>query len=82
MPWESRTVEEQRKEFAEAAKGCSNFSALCREFGITRRTGHKWFERYSNGQSLSDKSRRPHTSPSRTPEDMEILILKVRAENH
>ena len=39
MPWECRTVEDQRIEFAQAAMYCNNFSALCREFGVTRRTG-------------------------------------------
>lgn len=81
MPWECRTVEDQRREFAEAAMHCSNFSALCREFGIDRHTGYKWQERYATNQSLSDRSRRPHTSPSRTPEDIESLILSVRADN-
>ena len=81
MPWESRTVEEQRREFAQAAISCSNFSALCREYGITRRTGHKWLERYKDCQPLTDRSRRPHTSPSRTPEEVELLILAVRADN-
>ena len=81
MPWECRTVEDQRREFAQAAMYCSNFSALCREFGITRRTGRKWVERYESQQPLTDRSRRPHTSPARTPEEIELLILAVRAEN-
>ena len=81
MPWECRTVEDQRKEFAQAAVCCGNFSALCREFGITRRTGRKWVERYESQQPLTDRSRRPHTTPTRTPEDVENLILSVRAEN-
>ena len=81
MPWESRTVEEQRREFAQAAMYSDNFSALCREFGITRRTGQKWVDRYLNHQPLTDKSRRPHTCPSRTPEEVELLILSVRADN-
>lgn len=81
MPWESRTVEDQRREFAQAAMSCSNFSALCREFGIDRHTGYKWKERYEACQSLSDKSRRPHTTPTRTPEEVELLILAVRADN-
>ena len=81
MPWECRTVEDQRREFAQAAMYCSNFSALCREFGITRRTGRKWVERYESQQPLTDRSRRPHTSPTRTPEEVELLILAVRAEN-
>ena len=81
MPWESRTVEDQRKEFAQAAECCNNFSALCREFGITRHTGYKWVERYDAGQPLTDRSRRPHTSPSKTPEEVELLILAVRSKN-
>lgn len=81
MPWECRTVENQRREFAQAAMNCGNFSALCREFGITRRTGRKWVERYESQQSLTDRSRRPHTTPTRTPENVEQLILSVRAEN-
>mgnify|MGYP003294752496 CR=1 FL=1 len=81
MPWESRTVEDQRREFAQAAMCCSNFSALCREYGITRRTGLKWVERYQNHQPLTDRSRRPHRSPCRTPEAVEELVLETRAEN-
>jgi len=81
MPWECRTVEDQRKEFAQAAMCCSNFSALCREFGITRRTGRKWVERYELHQPLTDRSRRPHTTPTRTPENVEQRILALRADN-
>ena len=81
MPWECRTVEDQRKEFAQAAERCNNFSALCREFGITRHTGYKWVERYDAGQPLTDRSRRPHTSPSKTSEEVERLILTVRSDN-
>jgi len=81
MPWECRTVEDQRKEFAQAAMCCSNFSALCREFGITRRTGRKWVERYELHQPLTDRSRRPHTTPTRTSENVEQRILALRADN-
>lgn len=81
MPWECRSMEDQRKEFAQAAAMCSNFSALCREYGITRKTGYKWIERYEADLPMSDQSRRPHTSPGRTPETIELLILAVRAEN-
>ena len=81
MPWERRTVEDQRREFAQAALECSNFSALCREYGITRRTGMKWKARYEAQEPLSDRSRRPNTSPTRTPEAVERRILELRAEN-
>ncbi len=81
MPWESRTVEDQRREFAQAAENCKNFSALCREYGITRKTGMKWKERYDASEPLTDWSRRPHTSPTRTPEEMEHMVLEVRTDN-
>lgn len=46
MPWESKTVEKLRKEFIELAKVNQNFSALCKAFGISRKTGYKWLKRY------------------------------------
>ena len=81
MPWESRTVENQRREFAQAAESCRNFSALCREYGITRKTGMKWKERYEASEPLTDRSKKPHTSPTRTPERIEKMVLEVRADN-
>lgn len=81
MPWESRTVEELRKEFVLAASGNVNFSALCREFGITRKTGYKWVERYSEELSLSDKSRKPFNIANKTPDEIELLIIELRLEN-
>lgn len=81
MSWECKTVEEQRREFAEAAKETKNFSALCREFGITRKTGYKWVERYKENADLSDKSRKPFTVTNRTPIETEERIVVLRAEN-
>ncbi len=77
MPWKDQTVEELRTEFAEAAKSANNFSSLCREFGISRKTGYKWIAR----QSYSDVSHAPRRIPGRTPAKIENAILRVRAEN-
>lgn len=81
MPWRHTTVENVRLEFVLAAEQCSNFSSLCREFGITRRTGYKWLERYRISESLSDQSRAPLSISNKTPSDIEELILKVRFDN-
>ena len=81
MPWKDKTVEEIRKEFAEAAERSENFSALCREFGITRATGYKWVKRYQEDEPLSDRSRRPHITPSKTPEAIEQKILELRTDH-
>jgi transposase InsO family protein len=76
----------QREEFiALAMQGGANISALCRQFGISRRTGYKWLNRFreSGGDRacLDDRSRRPHHSPEKTPLEMERLVLDVRAEH-
>ena len=79
MPWKDKTVEELRKEFIEAARSCSNFSSLCREFGITRATGYKWIRRYENNETLSDRSRRPNITANKTSEAIETKIIETRA---
>lgn len=81
MPWERKTVEDLREEFVLAAEQNDNFSAVCRAFGVTRKTGYKWLERYSSKQRLTDRSRAPKTVSNRTSEDMELLIVQVRLEN-
>ena len=81
MPWENRTVEKQRIEFVLAAMNCNNFSALCREYGITRKTGYKWLNRAVMGDPMSDRSRRPLRSPNRTSSEVEGLILEMRSDN-
>lgn len=81
MPWENKTVEKLREEFVEAAKTTSNFSSLCREFGITRKTGYKWLERADNGLPMSDESRAPHNTPHKTAQNIEDKILELRRKN-
>ena len=81
MPWKDKTVEKLRQEFVEAAKTHPNFSALCREFEITRKTGYKWLERYENNQDLSNQSRKPIHLTNKTPLEIEQLIIKERLQN-
>ncbi len=82
MPWEDKTVEELRKEFIEAAKQeKQNFSSLCREFGIARKTGYKWLKRYQEFENLSDRSRKPLFLANKTPEKTELLIVNLRCQH-
>ena len=82
MPWERKTVMEQREEFVERARsGQYTMAALCREYGISRKTGYKWLNRADLGQRLCDQSRRPHRQPSKTAGETEQLIINVRKEN-
>lgn len=61
MPWnESRVSEERLKFIAEVLRGEETMTNLCRFFGISRKTGYKWRERYHAGgpPALVDASRR------------------------
>ena len=81
MPWESKTVEEIRKEFIIASKTTSNFSSLCREFGITRKTGYKWIARAEETNDLTDRSHARKNISNKTDKETENLILSVRKDN-
>ena len=82
MPFQECSLMEAREEFCRLAllKG-ANRRELCRRWGVSSSTGYKWLERYrAEGVSgLADRSRRPLTSPLRTPEALEELVLSVRS---
>ena len=58
----------------------ANVSALCRRFGISRKTGYKWLGRHRADGALGERSRRPCSSPSRTSAEMEAAVLALRRE--
>jgi len=56
---------------------------LCREFGISRKTGYKIFTRYKDVglEGLTDRSRRPYRQANRLPFQVETLILGLKREH-
>ena len=48
--------------------------------GCSRQTASKWVGRARRGESLDDRSSRPHRSPRRTPASVEQAVLRARAE--
>src|SRR5436309_1135797 len=84
MPWSSRSTMSLRHEFVTLALlDGANMQALCERFSISRQTGYKWLDRYRREGSagLADRSRRPHSSPKRTGENMERAVLAVRDDH-
>lgn len=84
MPWKEQTTMSERKKFIHSViQPGSNMSQLCREFGISRKTGYKWLHRYQQGgvANLEDRSRRPHRSPKRTEPHIERVVLSVRRQH-
>ena len=79
MSWETKTVMEQRKQFVlDASAEGANISELCRQYCISRKTGHKWINRAELGLPLCDQSRRPHRQPSKTADSIEQEIIQLR----
>lgn len=84
MSWIHTNPMEQKIAFItgvqQLAKG--TMSELCREFGISRKTGYKWRKRYEQEgglTALQERSRRPLRSPQRTNGPLEERILELRA---
>jgi putative transposase len=79
---------EQRKEFLEAAiRGEHTFTELCRRYGISRKNGYKWLDRYKaslafpgRNVSFNDRSRRPHKSPTAISSEVEAAIVDLRKQ--
>jgi transposase InsO family protein len=46
--------------------------------GCSERTAYRWLARWDAGESMQDRSSRPHSVPSRTPAEIEGLIEDLR----
>ncbi len=71
---------EQRIEFALKALRTLNFRELCREYGISTKTGYKWRERLlTHGWAgLQELSRRPHAQPQGLGEAVVCDIVRLK----
>lgn len=82
MTWKVCAPMDVRREFCELAMNeGANMAALCRRFGIARKTGYKWLKRFrrDGAAGLADRSRRPRRLRSPTPAGMTHAVLSVRA---
>jgi transposase InsO family protein len=82
MPWQRTDPMDQRTQFALEAISTSNFRGLCRQYGISAKTGYKWKERllrYGTA-GMVEESRRPHHHPEALDEATvcAIVLLKQR----
>src|SRR5687767_13860705 len=80
MPWKERRAMSLKIEFVERAEKGEKISQLCREFGVSRTTGHKWIKRFRElGYSgLDEESRRPKTAPLATAEELVMAAIEAR----
>ncbi len=84
MPWKEKTMINERTEFAlKSLQPEVNFTQLCLEYGISRRTGYKWKQRFleDGASAMVDQSRRPLNSPNELSE-LEVCRIARLHERH
>lgn len=82
MPWMECKIMDQKLIFIARLLEGEKMAPLCREFGITRPTGYKIFERYKKmGEiALVEQKRTPYRYANRLPLEIEALILSLKRE--
>lgn len=82
MPWKESSVLDERIRFVIRHKDGEDMTSLCREFGISRKTGYKIVERYEECgfDGLSDRSRRPARYANAMPPQVEAAIVAAKKE--
>ncbi len=81
MPWDEATRMEQRERFIGDLDSCLySMTELCERYGVSRKTGYKWAERYAKGgvSDLKDRSRAPKSCLSRTSQEICDKLLELR----
>lgn len=82
MPWKASSVMDERLRFVARLLEGEAMTKVCREFGISRKTGYKIFDRYKEHglEALTDRSRRPVRYANQLPQQLESLIVRLKGE--
>src|SRR5687767_7910932 len=81
MPWKETHVMKERTQFIAAyIEGRESMAALCRRFGVSRKTGYKILRRFEleGPGGLLDRSRNPQHHANAVPEILVSAILAKR----
>ena len=82
MPWRECSVTEERLRFVARLLDGEGMSEVCLDFGISRKTGYKIFNRYKEQglDALADRSRRPVRYANQLPDQIERLIVDLKRD--
>ena len=74
---------DERLKFVARLLDGEKMAGLCREFGISRKTGYKIFRRYRDFglDGLTDRSRRPYRQANQLPFQVESRIVQLKREH-
>jgi transposase InsO family protein len=80
MPWKDVTIMDERIRFVARLLEGEQMAGLCREFGISRKTGYKIFDRYKECgvEAISDRPRRPYRYGNQLPAQIESMIVTLK----
>ena len=83
MPWNECNRMDERLRFVARLLDGEKMAVVCREFGISRKTGYKLFNRYKNEglRGLEDQSTRPYRHPNKLPFAIEKAILGIKRDH-
>jgi transposase len=82
MPWKECHVMDERLRFVARLLEGEKMAPLCAEFGISRKTGYKIYDRYKDCGvgAFSDRTRRSHRQANRLPAPIEATIVRLKRE--
>lgn len=83
MPWkEIRPMDQKILFIADYLRSGHTVTDLCMMYGISRKTGYKWVNRYKEigSDGLQERSRQPHTSPQRIPYTIREAVIEMRKD--
>jgi transposase InsO family protein len=83
VPWKESCPVSERMRFVVRLERGERMVDLCREFGISRKTGYKLLKRFQafGATGLFDEPRRPERIPHRTVPELEALIVEARQDH-
>src|SRR5260370_36721615 len=83
MPWKECHVMDERLRFVARLLEGEKMAPLCAEFGISRKTGYKIYDRYKDCgvQAFTDRSRRPYRQANRLPPPLEAVLLRLKPQD-
>ena len=75
-------MEDERLRFVARLLDGEKMTAVCAQFGISRKTGYKIFDRYKDygAYGLTDRSRRPYRHANQLPLTIETQIVRLKKE--
>ncbi len=83
MPWKECNRMDERLRFVARLLDGEKMAVACREFGISRKTGYKIFNRYKDEglKGLDDRPKSNYRHPNQTPFQVEKAILRIKQQH-